>query len=272
MRLQDKLISSREKGQAVLACNFYNFETLKGICLAVKSAQVPVILQLSRSSIEYMGLDLALKLGRTALEHYQIEGWIHLDHSDSVELAYECLEAGFDSVMIDASEKPFDENIRITRQVVERAKRYNANVEAELGYIAKLGQKRNRSGFTEPAEAKKFVEETGVNALAVAIGSAHGFYDREPELDLDRLYRIRNATPCPLVLHGGSGIPGHTLKEAISRGICKINIATEIKNIFMKTLTDLLEQTNEIDLRIVFPPAIDAVRDLVQQKAQIVYF
>ena len=271
MRLQDKLIECKESGKAILACNYYNFETLKGICLAVKSKNVPVILQLSRSSIEYMGLDLAFKLGRTALDYYGIEGWIHLDHSDSADLAYECLDAGFDSVMIDASEKSFKENIIITNKVVERAIKYNANVEAELGYIAKLGQKHDQSGFTEPSQAKSFVDKTGVNALAIAIGSAHGFYDKEPVLDLKRLSKIKEVTAAPLVLHGGSGIPGEILQEAIKRGICKINIATEIKNVFMKSLTDILKETTEIDLRIVFPPAINAVKELVQEKVDIVY-
>jgi tagatose 1,6-diphosphate aldolase GatY/KbaY len=270
MRLQEKLLQCKENKQAILACNFYNFETLKGICLAIQSKKVPVILQLSRSSIEYMGLEPAIKLGREALEYYKIEGWIHLDHGDSAELAYQCLKAGFDSVMIDGSEKTLEENIELTRKVVGYAKEFNANVEAELGYIAKLGQTHNRSGFTEPEEARNFVEATGVNALAVAIGSAHGFYKETPVLDLERLTRIKDITTSVLVLHGGSGIPGHILKEAISRGICKINIATEIKNVFMKTLSELLKETNEIDLRIVFPPAINAVKGLVQQKCDII--
>ena len=272
MVLQEKLLQCREKKQAVLACNFYNFETLKGICLAVHAKGVPVILQLSRSSLEYMGLETAIRMGKAALDYYKIEGWIHLDHGDSAELALQCLKAGIDSVMIDGSDKPFEENIELTCKVVRYAKDYNANVEAELGYIAKLGQKQNKSGFTEPSEAKTFVEATGVNALAVAFGSAHGFYKEEPVLDLERLAKIREITSCALVLHGGSGIPGKILKEAINRGICKINIATEIKNAFMKKLSSLLKETSEIDLRIVFPPAIEAVKELVSEKVEIVYF
>ena len=271
MRLQDKLFKCKGSGQAILACNFYNFETLKGICLAAKAKKAPVILQLSRSSIEYMGLEIAVSLSRAALEFYNIEGWIHLDHGDSVELAHQCLKAGFDSVMIDASEKSFEENIEITRKVTRLARDFDASVEAELGYVAKLGQLHDKHGFTEPAEARRFVEETGVNALAIGIGSAHGFYKDEPKLDLERLSGIREVTAAPLVLHGGSGIPGNILQEAIKRGICKINIATEIKNEFMKSLSALLKDTKEIDLRIVFPPAIDAVKELVEKKMGIVY-
>ena len=167
--------------------------------------------------------------------------------------------------MIDASEKSFKENITITRQVVRLAERYDANVEAELGFVPKLGQ-TGRNGFTEPSEAKLFVEETGVNALAVAIGSAHGFYTEKPRLDLDRLSAIRNLTDTALVLHGSSGIPHDMLKQAILRGICKINLATEIKNIFMKTLQSKLEGESEIDLRRIFPKATGAVTSLVKDK------
>ena len=177
-----------------------------------------------------------------------------------------CLDAGFDSVMIDASEKSFEDNVKLTRSVVKLAEKYGANVEAELGYIAKLGQRTDKVGFTEPNDAKHFVEETGVNALAVAIGSAHGFYKGEPHIDLDRLSEIRKVTNAVLVLHGGSGIPHHVLREAIKRGICKINLATEIKNIFMMTLKNSLANEDEIDLRKVFPQATDAVTELVRNK------
>ena len=204
------------------------------------------------------------------LKHYAVEGWIHLDHGDSYELVARCLDAGFNSVMIDASEKSFDENVKLTKMVVKLAEQYGANVEAELGYIAKLGQQTDKIGFTEPADAKRFVEETGVNALAVAIGSAHGFYKNEPKLDLERLAAIRKTTNVALVLHGGSGIPHNVLKEAVKRGICKINLATEIKNIFMKTLKSKLINEDEIDLRKVFPVATASVTELVSNKLQAI--
>jgi tagatose 1,6-diphosphate aldolase GatY/KbaY len=270
MNLQTKLKNLQEEGGCLLATNFYNYETLCGILRAASESNQPIILQLTKSSIDYMGLSVAVKMARAALDAYQVEGWIHLDHADSYELVQQCLDEGFDSVMIDASEKPFDENVSLTREVVELAQRYNANVEAELGYIAKLGQSGDKIGFTEPDEAALFAETTGINALAVAIGSLHGFYDREPKLDLERLSRIKTATEVALVLHGGSGIPATSLRGAIDRGICKINLATEIKNIFMLTLKECLANSQEIDLRKVFPPAIDAVTGLVKQKLDIV--
>lgn len=270
MSLQQKLKEFQQSKKALLATNFYNFETLKGVLTAASLEKQPIILQLTRSSIEYMGLQVAAELASAMLQFYEVEGWIHLDHGDSYELAASCLAAGFDSVMIDASEKPLSENIRITKSVVKLAEKYGANVEAELGYVAKLGQKTGRIGFTEPSEAKLFVEETGVNALAVAIGSAHGFYKEEPKLDIERLSEISHITDAVLVLHGASGIPHYALKEAIQHGICKINLATEIKNIFMKTLKNKLAMEDEIDLRKVFPPATGAVTNLVREKLRVI--
>lgn len=267
--MTEKLSEMQQKRSALLATNFYNYETLRGVLEAASQTKQPLILQLTKSSIDYMGLSVAVNMARAALQQYQVEGWLHLDHSDSYELIRDCLDAGFDSVMIDASEKPIEENIAITKKVVELAAKYNANVEAELGYVAKLGQSKEKTGFTDPKEAKYFVETTGVHALAVAIGSAHGFYTAEPKLDLERLQQIHDITDVALVLHGGSGIPAGSLRESINRGICKINLATEIKNIFMATLKENLLSNKEIDLRKVFPPAIHAVTALVKEKLMI---
>jgi ketose-bisphosphate aldolase len=270
INLQEKFKECQQQKKALLATNFYNFETLKGVLLAACSVKSPIILQLTKSSIEYLGLPVAMELATSMLKYYEVEGWIHLDHGDSYDLIAACLDAGFNSVMIDASEKPIEENIKITQRVVKLAERYGANVEAELGYIAKLGQETDKVGFTRPDDAKRFVEETGVNALAVAIGSAHGFYKDEPKLDLDLLSEIKKVTGAALVLHGASGIPHDVLRDAIKRGICKINLATEIKNIFMKTLKNKLTNEDEIDLRKVFPCATDAVTELVKDKLQAI--
>lgn len=267
--LTETLQRYQKKGSALLATNFYNYETLRGILLAASQQEQPIILQLTKSSLDYMGLSSAVKMARAGLQQFNIKGWLHLDHCYSYSLIQQCLDLGFDSVMIDASERPLKENIAITSKVVELAHQYNANVEAELGYVAKLGQSTEQMGFTDPAEAQLFVQETGVHALAVAIGSAHGFYKSEPKLDINRLAEIKQAVDIPLVLHGGSGIPASALHAAIENGICKINLATEIKNIFIQTLQHCLTENTEIDLRIVFPPAIDAVKTLVKEKLAI---
>ncbi|MEN8227040.1 MAG: class II fructose-bisphosphate aldolase [Bacteroidota bacterium] len=270
MRLQEKYQQLRNTSAALLATNFYNFETLEGVLQAAAQCNSPIILQLTRSSIEYMGLPMAFQLAKSAIAYHGVEAWIHLDHGDSIELVAKCLDAGFDSVMIDASEKPFHENIQHTQKVVALASKYDACVEAELGYVAKLGQSAEKLGFTMPEEASQFVDETGVDALAVAIGTSHGFYKQEPRLDLERLSSIREATNAALVLHGGSGVPHATLTKAIAGGICKINLATEIKNIFMKSLKAKLKNETEIDLRKVFPVAIEAVTMLVTEKLNVV--
>ncbi|ETN94902.1 tagatose 1,6-diphosphate aldolase GatY/KbaY [Zhouia amylolytica] len=270
MKLKEKLQLFTEQKRGLLATNFYNVETLHGVLQAAANLNEPIILQLTKSSIDYMGLDTAVKLGRSGLEQFGVEGWIHLDHGGSVELAQQCLDAGFDSVMIDGSELPFEENIKITQEVVKRAEKYGAHVEAELGYVAKLGQSHGTQGFTQPEEAKSFVEATGVDALAVAIGTAHGFYKEEPNLDIELLKRIAAVTPATLVLHGSSGVPGAQVQEAISNGICKVNLATEIKNIFMQTLKEVLISNEEIDLRKVFPQATNKITALVSGKLEMV--
>ena len=265
MHIRERLKACQAAGTAVLATNFYNFETLTAVLKAARAVDAPVLLQLTRSSIDYMGLEQAVRMGRQGLADYGLEGWIHLDHGPSVELAQRCLEAGFDSVMIDASERPFGENVTVTRRVVELARPYGANVEAELGYVAKLGQ-RQGGGFTTPEEAARFVRETGVDALAVAIGSAHGFYRETPHLDMERLKAIRAATDVVLVLHGSSGIPHPMVREAIAAGISKVNLATEIKDTFMRSLKGVLTASDEIDLRKVFPKAVEPVTALLEEK------
>lgn len=269
MRLQDKLATLGQQGKALLATNFYNFETLSGVLQAARAAGQPIILQLSESSIHYLGLNVAAAMARAALKEYEVQGWLHLDHGSSVEIAHRCLDAGFDSVMIDASEQPYADNVKTTQTVVKLAEQYNTNVEAELGYVAKLGQEQS-SIYTQPEEAKRFVSETGINALAIAIGSAHGFYKETPKLQLELLAQIHEATPVALVLHGSSGIPDDQLQMAIRRGISKINLATETKNIFMKTLQEALRENEEIDLRKVFPVATASVVKLITQKLSVV--
>lgn len=269
MRLQDQLALNKKEGKALLATNFYNFETLSAVLTAAKNHHSGLILQLSESSLEYMGVNVATKMAKTAIEQYGVTAWLHMDHGSDVNLVKACLDAGFDSVMIDASEKPFAENVKITQEIVKYAEQFNANVEAELGYIAKLGQGQDMV-YTQPDEAKRFVEATGVNALAIAVGSAHGFYKETPKLQLDLISEINAVTSAALVLHGSSGIPHEQVQAAIRNGITKVNLATEIKNIFMKKLQEILANTQEIDLRKVFPKATAAATGLVSEKLEVI--
>jgi len=270
MLLQDKLLECRKERKAVLAANFYNFETLSGILKAAVDQKQPVILQLSESSIQYLGLSVAANMARNAIRETGAEAWLHLDHGSSVDMVNRCLDAGFDSVMIDASEKSIEENIKTSKKAVKLAEPYHANVEAELGFVAKLGQDQTKSGFTQPGVARDFVQATGVNALAVAIGSAHGFYKKPPKLDIPLLAEIKNAVDIPLVLHGSSGIPDEMIQEAVRNGICKVNLATETKNTFMIALRKTLNESEEIDLRKVFPKATARVTELIAHKLQLI--
>lgn len=270
MKLIEKFRELRNEKRAILAANFYNYETCKGIIKAASKLNQSVILQLTPASIRYMGLKTAKNIARSVSEEEEVESWLHLDHCGDVELIKECLDEGFDSVMIDASDKPYHENSRVTRVVVELAEKYDVNVESELGYVPKPDSVVDSEKFTEPSDVKRFIDETGVTSLAIAIGTKHGFYKREPKLDINRLKKIRSITDVFLVLHGASGIPEPMLQEAIANGITKVNVATDTKDQFMKSLKAALASSDEIDLRKIFPIAIEEVQKLVEQKIKII--
>lgn len=271
MTLKQKYKELRKNGSALVAANIYNFETINGIVQAAKKEEVPVILQTSIRTIDYLGVKVTANLAKTVLEQNDVQGWVHLDHTDSFDLIKECLDAGFDSVMIDASDKPLDENIAITKRVVDLAAKYDASVEAELGHVADPGDDAADSTFyTKPNEAKKFVESTGINALAVAVGSAHGFYETEPQLNMELLKKIHQSTECALVLHGGSGIPAPQIQESIRNGVRKFNLATEFKSAFMKSLKKEIKTSSNLDIRKVFRNPTHKITDIVSQKMKII--
>ncbi len=270
MRLVDRLFLARKNGQALLAANFYNSETLLAVLRAAKRTSSAVILQTSPSTIEYLGLGQAYAMARAASAEVGVETYLHLDHANDLALVRRCLQLGYDSVMIDASEEPLDANIEKTKQVIAWAHAEGKTVEAELGYVPKLGQKEvTAERFTTPQEAASFVAATGVDLLAVAIGSAHGFYRETPRLDFERLAAIRKVVDAPLVLHGSSGLSPADFRSAIQNGITKINFATEIKDTFTRALKRSLVEKDEIDLRKSFPPAMAVVTDLVAEKMTI---
>jgi len=267
MKIIDSLLKHRSEGKAILACNFYNAETLMAILQAAKELNTEIILQTSPSTLNYLGINLAASMARSAARQFGVQAWLHLDHARDPDLIHQCIDAGYDSVMIDASESDLETNIKTTSEIVARAHSSGIAVEAELGYIPKLRQSGvTEEGLTNPDEALRFVNETGVDLLAIAIGTAHGFYKKEPMLNLDRLSGIRKTVDTPLVLHGGSGLSGDMWQETINRGIVKINFATEIKDTFTKAVKQVLNEGDEIDLRKTFPSAINMVKQLVIRK------
>jgi fructose-bisphosphate aldolase class II/tagatose 1,6-diphosphate aldolase GatY/KbaY len=270
MTFLESVRAHRDSGTALLATNFYNAETLLAVLNAAAQTGSEIILQTSPSTLDYLGVPLAAAMAKAAAAEKRVQAWLHLDHATDLHLIRRCIAAGYDSVMIDASEKDFATNVWLTRQVVEEAHRAGVAVEAELGYIPKLGQSdADEPGMTTPEQAQRFVEQTGVDLLAVAIGNAHGFYKRAPALDLERLEAIRQAVDVPLVLHGGSGLSPAQWQATIQRGIAKINFATEIKDTFVRTVKETLRDSDEIDLRKTFPIGMEAVTQLVAAKIRV---
>ena len=269
--LKNKYKSLIRNGSAVFAMNFYNLETLQAIVKAAASMKRSVILQVSPSSLDYMGAKVIAPMVKAVCEEYGVTAWVHLDHGKSLKTVEVALENGFDSIMIDGSELDLDENIKLTKEAVAMASWKSVPVEAELGYIAKLGQEQDSGkGFTKPEDAKRFVLETGVDALAIAIGTAHGFYKEKPELDFDLLKKIRAEIPnTVLVLHGSSGLPDSDLIKAMQYGINKINVATEFKDAFMRTIKLNVCNSDEIDLRKIFPPAVEEVSNIAKHKLEL---
>ena len=210
---------------------------------AAEEQKSPVIMQTTPSTVKYADFDYFYANVKVAAEKASVPVAIHLDHGDSFDLAMKAYRTGYTSIMIDGSHGSFEDNIALTKSVVEVCKNGNVPVEAELG---KVGGKEDDldggdGGYTDPNEAKEFVEKTGVDSLAVAIGTAHGVYKGEPKLDLNRLSEIRELVDIPLVLHGTSGVPDEVVTECVNRGICKVNYATDLRIAFTNGVKKVLD-------------------------------
>lgn len=228
--MREMLIEARKKGYACGAFEFWSYDSACAVVSQAKELGVPVILQVGPYEKGFMdGYENAVKFAELASNKYDHPVAIHLDHSETVSEVIEALDAGFTSVMIDASMHSYEKNVEMTEQVVSIAKKYGASVEAEIGKLA--GNEGNISNEeddqTDPDNALQFVNDTGVDCLAVAIGTAHGFYTRPPKINIDRLKEIAAKVSIPLVLHGGSGTPEDKVSEAVKNGIAKVNICTE---------------------------------------------
>ncbi len=229
----EALLKAAQKGKfGVPAFNVYNMESIQAAAEAAEELDAPVILAGAPGHLEYAGLEFWMANARVAAEQAKVPVAIHLDHGKSFDWVMRCIRVGFTSVMIDASSLPYEENVALTKKVVEAAAPIGVTVEAELGHIptgdVKMTEDLKKECYTVPSEAAEFVAETGVHALAIACGNLHGLYTYEPELDLDRVKAIAKATPAFLVMHGGSGTPH--LPEAITLGITKVNVGTDFMN------------------------------------------
>jgi ketose-bisphosphate aldolase len=266
------LDAATRAGKAVAALNFYNAETLIAHVRAAQTSNESIILQTTEATIDYLGLGIIVGMATAAADQLEQPVALHLDHGSSYELAARCIDAGYTSVMIDGSRMSFADNCTVTRRVVELAHTAGVSVEGELGHVGQNSERTDVATqfLTEAKDAARFVSETGVDALAVAIGTAHGFYKGEVTLDFDRLQEINAAIPkTPLVLHGASGVPAELLRRSIAAGIRKVNFGTELKNAFTEAIKRSLSSSDDIDLRRTFAPAISAVEEISRSKIQI---
>lgn len=261
-------------GYAVGAFNCNNMEIVQAIVAAAEAEQAPVIIQASQGAIKYAGIEYIAALTATAAAKSSVPVALHLDHGTSFEQCMKCIAAGFTSVMIDGSKHPLEDNIALTNKVLEVARAVGVSVEAELGKIGGTEDDITVSDrdalFTDPEEALRFVEATGVTSLAVAIGTAHGRYKGVPKLDFERLVKIKQLVKIPIVLHGSSGVPDDAIKEAIKLGVRKVNIDTNIREAFVNGARKVMaEKPEEIDPRNVLGPARLAATEVIREKIRL---
>ena len=277
----DKIVSTREmllkaqrEGYAVPAFNIHNLETVQVVVDTAMEMKSPVILAGTPSTIDYAGGEYIKAIAEVAANKYNIPIAIHLDHFEEIDEIKKYIDNGFKSCMIDASKEKYEKNIEIVKEVVEYAHRYDTTVEAELG---KLGGQEDDlvvdekdAMYTNPDDAVDFVNKTGVDSLAVAIGTAHGLYKGEPKLDFERLKEIRSKVSVPLVLHGASNVPDELVKEAISLGICKVNVATDLKIPFSDAVKKFFKENPDAnDPRKYMTPGKKAMKEIVKHKIEV---
>jgi len=274
-----EMLKEAQKGRyGIGAFNANNMEIIQAIIETAEEEKAPVILQASQGAIKYAGLDMIVAMAKAVAEKANIPVALHLDHGTDYHQNIKCLRAGFTSLMFDGSKLPFNENVDMTKKVVEMAHACGIPVEAELGQIGKMGDsdepgvalEKVKESMAVPEEALKFVELTEIDFLAAAVGTIHGCRTPFAKLDIPRIERIRELTGVPLVLHGASGANDEEIKKGIAAGICKINIDTRIRMIFTKKMKEMLEENpNQIDPRKILGPAKDAAKEIIRDRIRV---
>lgn len=266
------LLDAQAGGYAVGAFNVENMEMVKAVVAAAEEMCAPVMLQTTPSTVKYGTLSTFAALVSAEAKKAKVPVALHLDHGSSFDLAVQAIREGYTSIMIDGSLASFEENIEVTKRVVAVAFPNDIPVEAELG---KVGGKEDDLEVeadvnTDPLQAKEFVERTGVDSLAIAIGTAHGFYEGTPILDKERLSEIKNAVSIPLVLHGASGLSDEDIRDCIKRGICKVNYATELRVVYTDAIKRLInEKPDTIDPKALGTVAMENVKKLVMDRIAV---
>ncbi len=269
---EQMLTEAQKGGYAVGAFNVENMEMVKAVIAAAEELHAPVMLQTTPSTVKYGTLETYFAIVAAEAKKATVPVCLHLDHGNSFELAVQAVKAGYTSVMIDGSHEDFEGNIAVSKRVADVAKACGIPVEAELG---KVGGKEDdleadADTNTDPMEAKEFVERTGVTSLAVAIGTAHGFYKGTPVLDKERVSEIRKVVSIPLVLHGASGLSDEEVRECVRRGICKVNFATELRAAYTDAGKKLIEEKPEtFDPKKLGAVGMEAVKQLVMERMKV---
>ena len=266
------LLDAQKGGYAVGAFNVENMEMVKAVIAAAEELNAPVMFQTTPSTVKYGSLETYAAIVAAEAKKATVPVCLHLDHGNSYELAMAAIEAGYSSVMIDGSHESLENNIAITKKVVEDAEKKEIPVEAELG---KVGGKEDdleaeADMNTDPIEAKQFVDRTRVSSLAIAIGTAHGFYAGTPVLDKERVSEIKALVSVPLVLHGASGLSNEEIKECVNRGMCKVNFATELRVAYTDAVKRLLEEKPEtFDPKKIGEVGMLAVKELAVNRMKV---
>ncbi|WP_434640942.1 ketose-bisphosphate aldolase [Thermoanaerobacterium thermosaccharolyticum] len=274
MNMKQLLKVAQENHFAVPAFNTSSNMILKGVMEACHEKQAPVIIAIHPDELSFVGDSFVASVIEEAYKS-DVPVVIHLDHGATFEQIVHAIRCGFTSVMIDASQMPFEDNVAITKKVVETAHAVNVSVEAELGTIGKTGNdvepSANKIIYTDPALAKEFVEKTSVDTLAIAIGTAHGIYPKnmKPKLRLDLLKVLRDTINIPLVLHGGSSNPDDEIAESVKIGISKINISSDIKEAFYRKCREVLQDPFIREPNEIYPPCIKAMKEVIYHKIDL---
>lgn len=273
--LNEVLKKSVTKNRAVGSFNVTNHQMVEGVIAAAEEKRVPVIISIAEVHLKYLDLDIFIPYLMDRIMRTEIPVVLHLDHGMSYETVVKAIHYGFSSVMIDASNLPYEENVALTKKVTETAHAAGVSVEAELGHVAGgegnlvEGTDVDLSAFTRPEEAARFVEETDIDALAVAVGTVHGPYKGQPNLDFKLLKTLEETVPVPLVLHGGSGLTADDFKKAIKHGISKINFYTQASISGVEAIKELLSGENLVSLPELTLAAQYRVKEVVANQMDI---
>jgi fructose-bisphosphate aldolase class II len=264
------LAEASAAGRAVAAFNVIQLEHAEAYAAAAERVGLPVVMQISENCVRYHGALAPIAAATLAIADACAQPVVvHLDHAEDVSLVEEAVRLGLTSVMFDGSTLPDDENRAVTRRVVELCRAAGVSVEAELGEVGGKDGVHAPGVRTDPDDAARFVADTGVNALAVAVGSSHAMTDRTAQLDTDLIAALRRSVPVPLVLHGSSGVPDGGLVAAVRAGMTKVNIATHLNQVFTRAMTERLEASPTVDTRKYLGAARDAVTDEAARLMQL---